>query len=123
VSTTNLTIEDSIINNQDDCLALNKGTNIIFQRNTCTGGHGISIGSVDPNATVKNIQILNNKIIDNDQALRIKTKAAATGSTVSNIVYSGNTATGIKKYGIIIDQSYPTTLGTLGNGVAMSVSS
>ncbi|KAG8703715.1 hypothetical protein FRC09_003996 [Ceratobasidium sp. 395] len=120
VSTTELIIEDSAITNQDDCLALNKGTNIIFQRNTCTGGHGISIGSVDSNAAVKNIQILNNKIVNNDQALRIKTKAAATGSSVSNIVYSGNTATGTKKYGVIIDQSYPSTLSTPGNGVAMS---
>ncbi|KAG9076393.1 hypothetical protein FS749_011826 [Ceratobasidium sp. UAMH 11750] len=120
VSTTDLTIEDSVITNQDDCLALNKGTNIIFQRNICTGGHGISIGSVDSNAVVKNVQILNNKIIDNDQALRIKTKASATSSSVSNVVYSGNNATGTKKYGVIIDQSYPSTLGTPGNGVAMS---
>ncbi|KAF8608336.1 endo-polygalacturonase PG2 [Ceratobasidium sp. AG-I] len=120
VSTNNLTIEDSTITNQDDCLALNKGTNIIFQRNTCTGGHGISIGSVDSDSVVNNIQILNNKIVNNDQALRIKTKAAATGSSVTNVVYSGNTATGIKKYGVIVDQSYPSTLGTPGNGVAMS---
>ncbi|QRV87081.1 polygalacturonase [Ceratobasidium sp. AG-Ba] len=120
VSTTDLTIEDSVITNQDDCLALNKGSNIVFQRNTCTGGHGISIGSVDSNAVVKNISILNNKIIDNDQALRIKTKSAATGSSVSGVTYSGNTATGIKKYGVIIDQSYPSTLGEPGNGVSMS---
>lgn len=42
-STTNLVIEDSTIMNQDDCLAINKGSNIVFQRNTCSGGHGISI--------------------------------------------------------------------------------
>ncbi|KAF8608335.1 endo-polygalacturonase PG2 [Ceratobasidium sp. AG-I] len=120
VSTNDLTIEDSNIINQDDCLALNEGTNIIFQRNTCTGGHGISIGSVDSNSIVKNIQILNNKIVNNDQALRIKTKAAATGSSVTDITYSGNTATGIRRFGVIIDQSYPTTLGQAGNGVAMS---
>ena len=29
--------------NQDDCLAINKGSNITFQRNTCSGGHGISV--------------------------------------------------------------------------------
>lgn len=33
----------STIHNQDDCLAINKGSNIIFQGNTCIGGHGISI--------------------------------------------------------------------------------
>ncbi|KAF8596697.1 endo-polygalacturonase PG2 [Ceratobasidium sp. AG-I] len=120
VSTTDLTIEDSTISNQDDCLALNKGSNIIFQRNTCTGGHGISIGSVSTGATVKNVQILNNKIINNDQALRIKTKADATSASVTGVTFSGNTATGTRKYGVIVDQSYPTTLGTAGNNVAMS---
>ncbi|CCO28778.1 polygalacturonase [Rhizoctonia solani AG-1 IB] len=120
VSTTDLTIEDSTIHNQDDCIAINKGSNIIFQRNSCTGGHGISIGSVSADATVKNVQILNNKIIDNDQGLRIKTKADATNASVSNIVFNGNTATGIRKYGVIVDQGYPTTLGKAGNLVTMS---
>ncbi|KAH7333872.1 endo-polygalacturonase PG2 [Rhizoctonia solani] len=120
VSTTDLTIEDSNIHNQDDCIAINKGSNIIFQRNTCTGGHGISIGSVSAGATVKNVQVLNNKIVNNDQALRIKTKADATNAAVTNIVFKGNTATGTKKYGVIVDQGYPTTLGKAGNNVAMS---
>ncbi|KAF8600031.1 pectin lyase-like protein [Ceratobasidium sp. AG-I] len=108
---TDLTIEDSTISNQDDCLALNRSTNIIFQRNTCTGGHGISIGSVSTGAAVKNVQILNNKIINNDQALRIKTKSDATSASVTGVTFSGNTATGTKKYGIVADQSYPSNCG------------
>ncbi|KAL0956696.1 hypothetical protein HGRIS_002820 [Hohenbuehelia grisea] len=87
-STHDLTISNSVIMNQDDCLAINKGTNIAFTGNTCSGGHGISVGSIDSDATVNNITISNNKIINNDQALRIKTKSAATGSTVSGITYS-----------------------------------
>jgi polygalacturonase len=78
-SVSNLTIQDCTVHNQDDCLAINKGSNIIFQRNSCTGGHGISVGSIDSDVTVSNIQILNNVVTDNDQGLRIKTKAAATG--------------------------------------------
>lgn len=32
------------VNNQDDCLSINKGTNIVFENNVCEGiGHGISI--------------------------------------------------------------------------------
>ncbi|KAI0711539.1 endo-polygalacturonase PG1 [Earliella scabrosa] len=119
-STTNLIIQDSTIHNQDDCLAINKGSNIVFQRNTCTGGHGISVGSIDSDVTVTGITIKDNVIKDNDQALRIKTKAAASGSSVSNITYSGNTGTGMRRFGVIIDQSYPTTLGTPGNGVKLS---
>ncbi|CAE6489799.1 unnamed protein product [Rhizoctonia solani] len=151
VSTNDLVIEDSTIYNQDDCIAINKGSNIIFQRNTCSGGHGISIGSVSTGATVKNVQILNNKIVNNDQALRIKTKADATNApqtrypttlgspgnvpmsalriktkadatnaAVTNVVFTGNTATGVNKYGVIVDQGYPTTLGKPGNNVVMS---
>ncbi|KAG8773117.1 hypothetical protein FRC12_002708 [Ceratobasidium sp. 428] len=119
-SVSNLTIQDSVVYNQDDCLAINKGSNIIFQRNSCSGGHGISVGSIDSDVTVSNIQILNNVVTNNDQALRIKTKSAATGSTVSGITYTGNTATGCKRFGVIIDQSYPSTLGTPGTGVKLS---
>ncbi|KAL4248574.1 glycosyl hydrolase 28 family protein [Abortiporus biennis] len=119
-STTNLVIQDSTIHNQDDCLAINKGSNITFQRNSCTGGHGISIGSISGGVTVSNINIIGNTITNNDQALRIKTDADATGSTVSGITYTGNKGTGLKKYGVIIDQSYPDTLGTPGKGVKIS---
>ncbi|CAE6470049.1 unnamed protein product [Rhizoctonia solani] len=115
VSTKDLTIEDSNIYNQDDCIAINKGSNIIFQRNLCSGGHGISIGSVSTGATVQGVQILNNRIVNNDNGLRIKTKRDATNAAVSGITFSGNTASGIRKYGVIIDQGYPTTLGAPGN--------
>ncbi|CAE6415061.1 unnamed protein product [Rhizoctonia solani] len=121
-STTNLVIENSLIINQDDCIAINKGNNITFHKNTCIGGHGISVvkGSIDSNVLASNIQITGNTIVNNDQALRIKTKATATNSTVTNITFSGNTATGCGDFGVIIDQSYSATLGTPGNGVALS---
>lgn len=41
----------STIINQDDCLAINKGSNIVFQRNTCMDGHGISIVRLLPCTT------------------------------------------------------------------------
>ncbi|KAA1474608.1 endo-polygalacturonase PG1 [Dentipellis sp. KUC8613] len=120
VSTTDLTIEDSKIMNQDDCLAINKGSNIVFQRNTCSGGHGISIGSISSDAVVSGVVISGNTITNNDQALRIKTKASATDASVSNVTYSGNTGTGLRQFGVLIDQSYPDTLGTPGTGVQVS---
>ncbi|CDO68615.1 Glycoside Hydrolase Family 28 protein [Trametes cinnabarina] len=121
VSTNDLIIENSTIHNQDDCLAINKGTNIVFQGNTCIGGHGISIGSISSDVTVSGIVIQNNNVQNNDQALRIKTKASATDSTVTNVTYSGNVGTGLRQFGVLIDQSYPDTLGTPGNGVTISV--
>lgn len=119
-STTNLVIENSTIKNQDDCLAINKGSNIVFQGNTCSGGHGISIGSISSDVTVSGIVISGNTIVNNDQALRIKMDSDATDSSVSNVTYSGNTGTGLRQFGILIDQSYPDTLGTPGTGVILS---
>uniref|UniRef100_A0A0W0GC44 endo-polygalacturonase n=1 Tax=Moniliophthora roreri TaxID=221103 RepID=A0A0W0GC44_MONRR len=119
-STQDLVISNSVIHNQDDCLAINKGSNITFTGNTCTGGHGISVGSISSDAVVTDIHITNNMVIDNDQALRIKTKANATSASVSGVTYSGNTATGCKRFGVIIDQSYPDTLGEPGDGVTIS---
>ncbi|CAE6530854.1 unnamed protein product [Rhizoctonia solani] len=120
VSASDVTIEDCTVSNQDDCIAINKGSNIIFKGNSCTGGHGISIGSIGSDVTVSSVQILDNTVKDNQNGLRIKTDASASGSTVSGITYSGNTVTGATKYGVIIDQSYPSTLGTAGTGVKIS---
>lgn len=120
VSTTDLTIQDSKIMNQDDCLAINKGSNIVFQRNTCSGGHGISIGSISSDATVSGVIIQGNTITNSDNGLRIKTKADATDASVTNVTYSGNTGSGLRQFGVLIDQSYPDTLGTPGTGVTIS---
>ncbi|KAF8893419.1 polygalacturonase [Infundibulicybe gibba] len=120
VASNDVTIQNSVVKNQDDCLAINRGTNIVFKGNTCSGGHGISIGSISSGVTVSGVVISGNTITNNDQALRIKTDATATGSTVSNVTYSGNTATGLRRFGIIIDQSYPATIGTPGTGVKLS---
>ncbi|GJE86370.1 glycoside hydrolase family 28 protein [Phanerochaete sordida] len=119
-STTDLTIEDSTVMNQDDCLAINKGSNIVFQRNTCSGGHGISIGSIASGATVNGVVISGNTVTNSDQALRIKTDSDATSASVTNVTYSGNTGSGLRQFGVLIDQSYPDTLGTPGTGCIVS---
>ncbi|KAF8191065.1 pectin lyase fold/virulence factor [Mycena galopus ATCC 62051] len=119
VAASNIIIQNNVIST-DDCLAINRGSNIVFTGNSCTGGHGISIGSISSNTVVSDITISNNVVTNNANALRIKTDATATGSTVSNVVYSGNTATGTTGFGVLIDQSYPAVLGTPGTGVVIS---
>jgi hypothetical protein len=53
VSATGTTIQNSFCYNQDDCLAINKGSNIQFLNNFCSGGHGISIGSIQEGSVVE----------------------------------------------------------------------
>jgi galacturan 1,4-alpha-galacturonidase len=120
VSAIDATIQNSSIRNQDDCIAINKGSHITFKNNKCSGGHGISIGSIKGGVTVSGVVISGNTISDSDQALRIKTDGKKTDSTVEDVTYSDNTGTGLRKFGVLIDQSYPATLGSPGNGIKIT---
>ncbi|KAF7332618.1 Glycoside hydrolase family 31 protein [Mycena kentingensis (nom. inval.)] len=123
ISANNVIVQNSQVRNQDDCLAINRGTNITFQSNTCSGGHGISVGSIGSGVTISNVHITSNTVTAKHaftNGLRIKTTATSTGSTVSNVVYTNNRLSGITQFGVLIDQSYPATLGTPGTGVLIN---
>lgn len=45
-SSTNVVITGANVYNQDDCVAINSGTDITFENSVCSGGHGLSIGLV-----------------------------------------------------------------------------
>ncbi|KAK8180133.1 putative endo-polygalacturonase [Phyllosticta capitalensis] len=120
---TGITISGAKIYNQDDCLAINSGTDITFTGGYCSGGHGISIGSVggrDDN-TVSNVKILNSKVVDSDNGIRIKAVSDATGK-VSGVTYSSITLSNIAKYGIVIEQDYEngSPTGTPTDGVPIT---
>jgi polygalacturonase len=118
-SSTGIIISNANVKNQDDCLAVNSGTNITFTGGTCSGGHGISIGSVGGRSdnTVSNVNILSSSISNSDNGVRIKTVSGATGS-VSGVTYKDITLSNIAKYGIVIEQDYengsPTGTPTTG---------
>ncbi|KAL1797638.1 hypothetical protein ACET3X_004244 [Alternaria dauci] len=106
-SSTGVYITNANIKNQDDCLAVNSGTDIHFTGGTCSGGHGISIGSVGGRSdnVVKNVVISDSTIVNSDNGVRIKTVSGATGS-VSGVTYKNITLKNIAKYGIVIQQDY-----------------
>ncbi|KAH6691366.1 family 28 glycoside hydrolase [Plectosphaerella plurivora] len=122
-SSTGVYISGAIVKNQDDCLAINSGTNITFTGGNCSGGHGLSIGSVGGRSdnTVKTVRILDSKISNSDNGVRIKTVSGATGS-VSDVKYSNIALTNIAKYGIVIEQDYEngSPTGTPTKGVPIS---
>lgn len=122
-SSTGITIAGANISNQDDCLAVNSGTTITFTGGVCTGGHGLSIGSVggrDDN-TVQGVIIENSEITNSMNGVRIKTVFDATG-TVSDVTYSNIQFSGITEYGIVIEQDYEngSPTGTATNGVPIT---
>jgi polygalacturonase len=99
--------------------AANIQQNITFTGGTCSGGHGLSIGSVGgrSNNVVKDVTISSSTITNSDNGVRIKTVSGATGS-VSGVTYKDITLKNIAKYGIVIEQDYengsPTGTPTTG---------
>ncbi|KAF7188625.1 putative endopolygalacturonase A [Pseudocercospora fuligena] len=122
-SSTGVYISGATVKNQDDCLAINSGTDISFTGGSCSGGHGLSIGSVggrDDN-DVANVYIADNTISNSANGVRIKTVSDATGS-VKNVTYSGITLSNITDYGIVIEQDYEngSPTGTPTDGVPIT---
>jgi galacturan 1,4-alpha-galacturonidase len=121
VGASDATITGNTCMNQDDCVGILYGSNIIFSNNTCHGGHGVSIGSVASGKVISDVTITDNTITSSTNGLRIKTVYGATSASVTNVVYANNRASGISQYGIVIEQDYEngSPTGTPTNGVTL----
>ncbi|PYH95673.1 polygalacturonase pgaI [Aspergillus ellipticus CBS 707.79] len=104
---TGVYITGATVYNQDDCMAINSGENIHFTGGYCSGGHGLSIGSVGGRSdnTVKEIYVEDSQVVDSANGVRIKTVYKKTGD-VDNINYSNIKLSGISDYGVVIEQDY-----------------
>jgi polygalacturonase len=118
-ASTGITISGATVYNQDDCLAVNSGTDITFTGGYCSGGHGLSIGSVggrDDNV-VDTVKILDSQIVNSDNGVRIKAVSGATGKitgvTYSNIKLSNVSAIPRSSSTHIFPQSIPNHILTL----------
>lgn len=120
---TSIFITGAIVKNQDDCLAINSGTDIHFTGGMCSGGHGISVGSIGgrDNNVVKTVVVSGSTISNSQNGVRIKTISGATGS-VSDVTYSDITLDKITDFGIVIRQDYQNgnAGGPLTNGVPIT---
>ncbi|RDW59126.1 putative endopolygalacturonase [Coleophoma crateriformis] len=118
-SSDTVTIEYATVYNQDDCVAINSGTNIIFRNGYCSGGHGLSIGSVGGRSdnTVDGVSFLTSTVTDSVNGIRIKAIEGDTG-TIKSVEYDAITLSSISKYGILIEQNYDG--GDLDGGTASS---
>ncbi|RYP28358.1 hypothetical protein DL767_007263 [Monosporascus sp. MG133] len=118
-----VTISNAHVQNQDDYLAVNSGSNITFTGGTCSGGHGPTIGSVGgrSNNGVSGIRIESSSISDSQDDVRIKIVKRATGSG-KNVIYNDITLSGTTKYGVVIQQDYQNekSKGNPTNGVPIT---
>ncbi|KAI9348926.1 glycoside hydrolase [Zopfochytrium polystomum] len=106
VSGKHITIKDSTIKNQDDCLSVASGHHIYFLNNTCTGGNGISVGSIASHKSVSHIRVENCTVADSDIGIRIKTIAEAEDGKVEDVHFKDIVLKDIRKRGVSIRQDY-----------------
>ncbi|KAL3659340.1 hypothetical protein V7S43_015611 [Phytophthora oleae] len=111
---TGVTISGNTIYNQDDCLAMQSSTNTVFSSNTCSGGHGISIGSIGGSSvsssdTVSGLTVKNNKIVDSVNGIRMKTIIDDYGE-VTGVTYTDNTLSNVEN-AIVIHGDYSKSEG------------
>lgn len=122
-STDNLVLSNSVVYNQDDCVAVTSGSNITVTGMYCSGGHGLSIGSVGgkSNNVVSGVTFSDSTVINSENGCRIKSNADTTGS-ISDITYSNIKLSGITDYGIDVQQDYLNggATGDPTNGVTIS---
>jgi polygalacturonase len=71
-----------------DCVAVNSGSNMVFENLYCDGSHGLSIGSISSGVTVTNIAFKDSSVVNGENGCRIKTDAGDDDSTVSDVTYS-----------------------------------
>lgn len=108
ISSSNYVTLDSItVYNQDDCVAVTSGTQVSVSNMYCSGGHGLSIGSIGgkSNNVVDGVTFADSVVIDSQNGVRIKTNSDTTGS-VSNITYRNITLSNISDYGLDVQQDY-----------------
>ncbi|KAF1918786.1 polygalacturonase precursor [Ampelomyces quisqualis] len=108
LATTNDTkVRDSVVINQDDCVAVTSGNNIEVNNMSCNGSHGLSIGSVGgkSNNNATNISFTNSVVLNAENGARIKTNSNTTGF-ISNILFENIRVENISIYGIDIQQDY-----------------
>ena len=119
---TNVTIENSYIQDGDDGIAIKGGSaassNITIKNNHFYGTHGISIGS-ETTSGVSNVLVENNTVAGKDSSgntsssnngLRIKSYSSV-GGAVKQISYEANCLTGVK-YLIDLDPNYSSGNGS-----------
>lgn len=89
-----VTMSNLTVTNDDDCIALKPAADYVtIDTVTCTGSHGISIGSLGKGSddTVSNIYASNVKMINSTKAAGIKTYPSGGDhgiSTVSNVTFT-----------------------------------
>ncbi|KAH9611093.1 hypothetical protein KSS87_010227 [Heliosperma pusillum] len=124
-NTVDVSIQNSVISNGDDCISIGAGShNLDIKNVTCGPSHGISIGSLgvhNSRACVSNITVTNCLIKHSDNGVRIKTWQGGSGS-VSDITFDSIKMDTVRNP-VMIDQYYCLSKNCSNQTSAVSIAS
>uniref|UniRef100_A0AAR5PUR4 endo-polygalacturonase n=1 Tax=Dendroctonus ponderosae TaxID=77166 RepID=A0AAR5PUR4_DENPD len=103
---TGITVKNSVVKNQDDCVAVNQGSDLVFSNLTCSGGHdlSLSVGQSTSNGSankVSNVTFSDCTVTKSANGIHVKTQL-----NIPNGLLLKNTFSGITKYGINVQEDY-----------------
>ncbi|XP_072380408.1 polygalacturonase-like [Diabrotica undecimpunctata] len=111
----NILIENSVVMNQDDCVVVNSGSDMVFRNLECYGSHGLSFSVGNSNndnaasGTIRNITFTDCLVANGLYGIHVKTKKGT--GILTDVTYENIRLSGITEDGIYINQDY----GDIGN--------
>nr|CCJ09445.1 glycoside hydrolase family 28 protein [Phaedon cochleariae] len=110
-SSHDVVISNSVVKNQDDCVAVNKAHYVTLSKLQCSGGHGLSLSvgmsktSKEDN-TVSDVHFSDCTVSNSDNGIHIKTHSDGGPGVINNVSYENIKLSGIANYGVNIEQDY-----------------
>ncbi|XP_050305049.1 polygalacturonase-like [Anthonomus grandis grandis] len=110
-SSSNIIVQNTEVKNQDDCVALNQGSNMLFKNLTCSGGHGLSlsVGQSSSNGsanTLTNVTFTDSIVFNSRNGIHVKTHTDAGTGSIDLITYQNIQLSGITHYAVNVQQDY-----------------
>nr|ADU33355.1 endopolygalacturonase [Leptinotarsa decemlineata] len=123
----NIVITNSTVKNQDDCVAINRGSNMLISNLHCSGSHGLSLSvgfskhSFSHNK-VTNVTFRDSVIVNAGSGIHVKTHTDGGLGEIRNVTYENIYMAGITNSGINIQQDYANggSTGILNNNIPIT---
>lgn len=98
-SSSNILIKNSVVKNQDDCVAANQGSGYYFKNLVCSGGHGLSlsVGQSEKDGTpntLKNVTFSDCTVLNSRNGIHVKTHSDAGTGSITDVTYRNITLSG-----------------------------